>query len=120
MWRTIYHEFRRWAKVSWEAAAASKRTEITVETDQVWIIRKAQAARGWCAECGREVDMVGVAEAVELGRTFQPLTNRSSSAPLASAQPMLPGCGDSRGWHWSQAENGEPLVCLDSVLKSTK
>ena len=58
MWQTIYREFRRWATVSGRAAAAYRRTEITVETDRVLIIRKSNSTRVWCAECGREVDMV--------------------------------------------------------------
>ena len=111
MWRVIYHEIQRWAKASRRAAAGYKRTEITVETEQVWIIRKPQPRRGWCAECGREVDMVQLDEAgVIPGRVTPPLT----------ARPMLPGCGDSRGWHWSQAETEGPLVCLGSLLKLGK
>ena len=109
MWTAIYHEFRRWAKASSHALRAYKRTEITVETEQIWIIRKSRARRGWCADCGREVDMVRLDEAgVIPGRITPPLT----------AQPMLPGCGDNRGWHWSQAEDGTALVCLESALKS--
>ncbi|MGD0213496.1 MAG: hypothetical protein ABSB87_09710 [Terriglobales bacterium] len=108
MWKAIYYEFRRWAKVSERAVAAYKRTEITVETDRIWIIRRSRATRGWCAECGREVDMVGLKEAEALQKMAQPVTT----------QPMLPGCGDNRGWHWSEAADGSPLICLESVLKS--
>ena len=113
MWRAIYHGFWRWAKVSERAVAAYKRTEITVETDRVWIIRKSHSTRGWCAECGREVDMVGLKEADALLGMTQPRL----SQPL-STQPMLPGCGDRRGWHWSQAADGSSLVCVESVLGS--
>jgi len=120
MWRAIYHEFRRWAKVSEQAVAAYKRTEITVETEQIWIIRRSHATRGWCAKCGREVDMVRVTEAGKLRGMTLPSTTQSSTRPSASAQPILPGCGDGREWHWSQTERGEPLVCLESVLKSSK
>ena len=109
MWRAIYHEFRRWAKVSWQAAAAYKRTEITVETERIWIIRKSRATRGWCAECGRAVDMVGMSEAGVISGKI---------TPSSTTQPMLPGSGDSRGWHWSEAADGSPRVCLESVLKS--
>lgn len=108
MWRAIYYELRRWARVSERAVAAYKRTEITVETDRILIIRKSRSRRAWCAECGREVYMVGLKEAQALCETAQPLT----------AQPMLPGCGDNRGWHWSEAADGAPLICLESVLKS--
>ena len=105
MWRTIYHGFRRWAKISSPSAVAYKRTQITVETDGIWMIHKSRATRGWCAECGREVDMVGLKEAAVLwGKDLQPLT----------AQSML-GDGDSLGLHWSQAPDGSPLLCLESL-----
>jgi hypothetical protein len=113
MWRAIYHEFRRWAKVSERAMAAYKRTEITLETDRIWVIRRSHSRRAWCAECGREVDMVMLKEAEALSGTTQPML----SQPLTT-QPMLPGCGDSRGWHGSKAADGALLVCLESLLKS--
>jgi hypothetical protein len=110
MWKAIYHEFRRWAKVSDRPVAACKRTEITLETDRIWIIRKSHSTWGWCAECGREVEMVGLKEAEVLW---------GIARPLIATQPMLPGGrGDSRGWHWSESADGSPLVCLESVLKS--
>jgi hypothetical protein len=113
MWRAIYHGFRRWAKVSELSVAPYKRTEITLETDRIWVIRRSHSRRAWCAECGREVDMVMVKEAAALLGMTQPML----SQPLTT-QPMLPGCGDSGGWHWSQAADGSPLVCVESVLKS--
>ncbi len=132
MWRAIYHEFRRWAKVSERAAAAYKTTEITVETDRVFIIRKSHSTRGWCAECGKEVDMVGLKEAEKLsgitlpnmtqpGLTQPGMTQLAMSPPMLNetpaTQPMLPGPGERPGWHWSQAADGSPLVCLESLLK---
>jgi hypothetical protein len=105
MWRTIYHGFRRWAKTSTPLVVGYKRTQITVETDGIWVVRKSHATRKWCAECGREVDMVGLKEAADLRREdLQPLT----------ARPMVPS-GDTRKWHWSQAPDGSPLLCLESV-----
>ena len=110
MWKAIYHEFRRWAKVSDQPVAARKRTEITLETDRIWIIRKSHTTWGWCAECGREVEMVGLKEAEVLWGIVR---------PLITTQPMLPGGrGASRGWHWSEAADVSPLVCLESILKS--
>jgi len=107
MWRTIYHEFLRWAKVSAPEATACRQTEIIVETNRVWIIRKLRATRGWCAECGREVDMVGPQEAEALLGKTQP----------ATVQALLLRCGDSPAWHWSEDSDGSLLVCLESLLR---
>src|SRR5271166_140053 len=101
MWQAIYHEFRRWAKVSSGMAAINKKTEITVATEQVWIIRKSRASRGWCAKCGRDVDMVGLKKAEALSALTQPALPQT-----VMTQSMLPGCGeDGRGWHWSKASD---------------
>jgi len=113
MWQAIYHEFRRWAKISTRMAAANKMEEITVATEQVWIIRKSQASRGWCAECGREVDMVGLKKAEALSAMTQPMPPQT-----LLTQAMLPGRGEGgQGWHWSRASDGSPRVCLESLLK---
>jgi hypothetical protein len=118
MWQTIYREFRRWAKVSGRAAGAYRRTEITVETDRVLIIRKRHSTRGWCAECGKEVDMVGLKEAETLSGMTHPRMSPPMLNQSPATQPMLPGYGEWPGWHWSQAADGSPLVCLESLLKS--
>jgi hypothetical protein len=109
MWRSIYHELLRWAKLSRRTADGYKRTEIIVETDQILVLRKARFTRGWCAECGREVEMVTLIDAITLS---------GENALPPEPQAMLPGCGDSRGWHWSQAEDGTQLICLESLLGS--
>ncbi|HLZ41857.1 MAG TPA: hypothetical protein VKQ11_12895 [Candidatus Sulfotelmatobacter sp.] len=78
-----------------------KRTEITVETNEVLIVRRARVYRAWCPLCGREVDMVGV--------------------PDARAMAGVPGEGagtnNSAAWHVSEDQE-TALVCLESVLKS--
>ena len=109
MWRPIYHEFLRWAKISRRWAGTSKRTEVTVETDRILVIQRLRATRVWCAECGREVDMVTLRDAAALS---------AKDAPILGPQPMLPGYGDDRGWHWSRAKDGTPLICLESLLRS--
>jgi hypothetical protein len=103
MWRKIYHEFQRWAKASGTFLAAYRRTEITVETGQIWIVRKSHSTRGWCPECGREVDMVPPREAAMLaGLTGRQLTDRSTPA----------------AWHWAVDTEGSPLICVSSALRS--
>jgi hypothetical protein len=80
-----------------------KRTEITVETDKVLIIRRRRSIRAWCPECGSEVDLVGLraAEAVT-GLTGQALRE----APKA------------RGWHVSENPDWAGCICLESLLRS--
>jgi hypothetical protein len=80
-----------------------KRTEITVETDQVTIIRRRRTMRAWCRQCGCEVDMVGLAEA-------EALTGMDG--------PGLRIYAEARGWHLFQGEDGSDLICLESWLKS--
>jgi hypothetical protein len=107
MWRPIYHEFLRWAKISRRRAEDYKRTEITVETDRILILRKSRSERLWCAECGREVDMVTLDEA---GAIF------GLDAQTPKLQPAISRGEDRRGWHWSEAADGTPLICLESLL----
>lgn len=78
-----------------------KRTEITVETNEVLIVRRVQVYRGWCPFCAREVDMVGLPDARALARM-----------PGEGA-----GSGKSAKWHLSEDQEAA-LVCLESVLKS--
>ena len=79
-----------------------RRTEITVETDQVVVIRRRQSLRGWCSHCGCEVDMVGLAEA-------QALTGMAGQE--------LQGYAEARGWHLSRGHDGSDVICLQSWLK---
>ena len=103
MWREVYHEIRCWAKAWREASSAQRRTEITVETDRIWIVRRLRPNRVWCAECGREVEMVGPNEI----------------AAISGARQPLPAEGDAvQGWHSIRAADGSPRFCLVSVLKS--
>jgi hypothetical protein len=64
--------FRRWSKSLMEGVIGRKRTEITVETDRLLIIRRRRTVRFWCRECGREVVAVIVAEAGTLGGITRP------------------------------------------------
>jgi len=80
-----------------------KRMEVTVETNQVLIMRRRRSVRCWCRECGREVEMVELKEA---------------EARMGMTQAMLGDGQWGRAWHWSQADDGSPLLCLESLLKS--
>lgn len=102
MWR-IYHELRRWAKLPKRGIMASKRTEITVETQRTLIIRRSQTQTAWCQECGRDVEVVDVKDAAEFGGT---------------TQPLLLGRMESDTWHLCD-KGGKQFICLASLLKST-
>jgi hypothetical protein len=80
---------------------AYKRTRITVETEQVLIIRRRGCARRWCWQCGREVDMVGFAQAAVLTGT---------------AQRSLRDHARDGKWHLAEASDGSPLICLESLM----
>jgi len=78
-----------------------KRTEITVETDEVVVVRRTRIYHGWCRECGLEVDMIPVPDAwtiVERGGNEKEMTR-------------------SRKWH-VHGESDTALVCLKSLMKS--
>ena len=79
-----------------------RRVQITIETDEVTIIRRRHTRQVWCRECACEVEVVGMEEAgVLAGMTPQALRN----------------CAQSQRWHLSQAGGGTLLVCLKSLLK---
>ncbi len=79
-----------------------KRTEITVETNEVLVVRRTKVYRGWCALCARKVDMVGLSEA----------------RAMAGISPEHGDAGRSAQWHVFEGQQ-TALVCLDSVLKAT-
>jgi len=78
-----------------------KRTEITVETDEVLVVRRTRVYRAWCSECGQEVEMLGMDDADALSRRSRRGRQR----------------GQGTGWHLC-ASGDTPLVCLPSLLKS--
>ena len=93
--------FQRWAKRLVGTATGSNRTEITVETEHFVVIRRGLSYRARCPVCDKQVEMVGVDEAVAIaGRTL------SETAAT------------DRQWHCFESSDGSPRVCLDSVLHS--
>ena len=94
--------FRDWAKsLVHTILGVPQRTEITIETDQLLVIRRRRCIRAWCQQCGYEVDMITLTELEGMSGITQPML----FDPKA------------QGWHWAQAEDGSPLVCLESLLK---
>jgi hypothetical protein len=81
-------------------AGAYKRIEITVETDQLLIIRRSRVVRAWCSACGCDVDMVNLEEANGLSET-------SRAAWRAGT-----------GVHLLKGSHGTELICLKSWSKS--
>lgn len=46
-----------------------------METDWIWIIRKSNSTRAWCAECGREVEVMGLKGKAALPGVSPPLVS---------------------------------------------
>ena len=97
----MYHEFRRWAKVTGRGPSGYRRAEVTLETDRVLIVRKTRIRRGWCEACGREVDLIRQEDAVVIA---------------GMALPPPPAADWDKGWHWVEIAEGTLLVCLPSVV----
>ena len=80
-----------------------KAARITVETEQVVIIRRRRITRSWCSQCGDESEFIPV-EAV----------NRALGGGLCQGKLLPPG----DGVHLRQVEGGSVLVCMKSLSKS--
>ena len=78
-----------------------RRTEITVEKEEVLVVKRARIYRAWCRGCGCEVDMVGITDALAVA-------GMAGQAGELSTSPS---------WHVFRDGIGE-LVCLESLLKS--
>lgn len=103
MWNEIYHGLVRRAKAWNVATTATKRTQITIETSRVLIVRRMLSSRTWCPECACEVDVVGLDEATAL---------------TGMTQPAFRECVEIGKGHFSESSDGATLICLDSLMKS--
>jgi hypothetical protein len=82
-----------------------KRTEIVVEREQVFVIRKLDdSAPQCCPQCGDQVQMVSVDEAASI----RGVSSREIYQQVESAQV-----------HFSEKPDGRLLICLASLFKST-
>jgi len=79
-----------------------KRTEITVETHEVLIIRRGDSSvRTWCTECNAEVRMIPADQAVALAGI-----GMNGILAMVAAREV----------HWAQAGTCTPLICLASLV----
>ena len=79
----------------------SRRVEITIHTQQTLIIHGAEAGRGWCPQCNREVDMV----TLDTARLLAGVDETTITERLRSG-----------GWHASMAMSGSLRVCVASMF----
>ena len=81
----------------------SKRTEVTIETDEIWTVRRLGSnSGGWCPECCARVNMITREEAAIL----MPLEARSIYRQVESG---LIHCAERQG--------GASLVCSNSGVR---
>jgi hypothetical protein len=80
----------------------AKQTTITIETDSLLVLRGRSSLRAWCPRCAAEGEMIPV-EGVGVISNLEP---RAVEAWLESEEI-----------HRSQAADGAPLICLNSLLK---
>lgn len=81
--------------------AVKKTTRITIETEQLLVIRRRTSVRAWCQQCAAEVDMVLIEDAAELAQV-----------DVRMIRDLL----NVERFHWSQS--GLLRICLNSLLKS--
>jgi len=79
-----------------------KRTEITIETERVVVIRRRRrvSARAWCQSCGGQVLMVTVDEAAQLA--------------CVSVRTLYRWVENEK-LHFTEIADGELLICLNSI-----
>jgi len=80
----------------------AKQAKITIETDSILFLRGRAPLRAWCPECGDEVEMVPMDEVGVV-----------SNLPASEVEAWF----QSEGVHHTTMPNGEPSICLNSMLK---
>jgi hypothetical protein len=80
-----------------------KRTQITVETERILIIkRRYQAVEAWCDECNEAVVMIRPDQAAAVsGRSLRAIFSDIERTAL----------------HFAEQPEGTILICLNSLLK---
>ena len=80
---------------------AHRGKRITIETERVLFLIRKQASRGWCEQCGQEVDLAGIGQ---VGNVLEGIS--------------LEGKSDTQ-LHLERAKEGL-AVCLKSLLQVVK
>ena len=80
----------------------AKKTKITIESDSLLVVRGRKSLWAWCPECGAEVEMIRLDG---LGVI--------SNLPAPEVEAWI----QSQDLHYTQAADGAPLICLNSMLK---
>ena len=84
-----------------------RRTEITVETDRIILVRRrrVKSVMVWCAVCDAESLMFPVDEAARLlGTSSMSIFRRADAGEL----------------HWLETPAGSLLICRNSLLRNQK
>jgi hypothetical protein len=74
-------------------------TRITLETDEVLIVRR-RPAPGWCEGCARQVEMLSPEQAAAAGLSVRAVYRRVEVGRL----------------HFTETPEGQVWVCLNSLL----
>jgi hypothetical protein len=82
--------------------ATPRRIQITIETHQVFIIRRHPSTRLWCQVCGHEAEMLDLGD-----------VQATIEIPY---QALLEAAG-TQGWHVSQGHDGCTLICLEGMRR---
>ncbi|HEU4389720.1 MAG TPA: hypothetical protein VFV34_18085 [Blastocatellia bacterium] len=78
-----------------------KRTEITIETDRLVVVRRRETSvRAWCSSCGARVRMIDVGEAAEVAHVGPRTIYKWIEANRV---------------HFTESAQGIVLVCLNSI-----
>lgn len=79
----------------------AKQTRITIETDSLLILQGRNSNPAWCRLCQAKTEMIAI----------------NNVALISSIdQPALEEWLNSGELHRSQAADGSPLICLNSLL----
>lgn len=79
-----------------------RRTEITVETYEVLLIRqRGGLSCGWCASCSKQVTLINLDDACEAGLSAETIHKRAETGRI----------------HLIETSGGSSLICLNSLIQ---